>query len=184
VGPRIAFAIAAFVSMTAGCCAPEGTYLGNRLCDLSDAGYIEVTLASAGVLANGGPFLLGYVSHFEMQPGSGTLGVRLGLGGFGHGFRFVGDEARAEGLIVPLSYAPVEARSTWYGLTWPPWGSFGFRAGWLVGVGLGIDLVELADFLVGLSTIDLVGDDAPSRTPAEGAAGGISRTAPQAANRV
>ena len=91
-----------------GCRVLEGTYMGNRLDDLTDVAHVEVTGMSLGALANVGPLLLGYERHHGIFWSPGR--TKLGLGGRSaeEDFRWDGGRQEAYGVGVPLSYAKLQ----------------------------------------------------------------------------
>jgi len=167
--PRALMVAAAAVVMVA-CFGCRGTsdYVANRLSDLTDVACIDVDLNSYGLLVNAGPLMLGARSMMDIPDGP-AYRYRLGLGGLQRlrlGYR-------ASGLIWPIEHFTVFRRqygdldSGWLrrgGYYWrdlPAWGSFGGSIGIFLGVGVHVDVVELADFVMGFLGEDIVHDDLP-----------------------
>jgi len=171
---NLALALAALALSLTGCVSP-GNYLGNRAADLADVFTAELTI---------GP---GFDVHAQATALVGTaLGYSPQRGLMMHG-RFVGTGERHTGGIVlsaatsisgefldPLYgdavYRPRD-RSWFLLIRYPPFVP-AFRKGELmrlldveagasaiVGVHLGVSPLELVDFLLGLATVDLAGDD-------------------------
>lgn len=170
------------LSALSGCSTPAGRYVSNRLDDLTDVAHVDATVLRIGLLCNVGPLILGRVVCGDAYVP--TVSLRAGLGGV----QFVRTTGEAGGFIVPTSHYDVsrwslyawgdrpaseagEARpgSSYYGKG-PAWGSVGLEVALIVGLGARVDVVECADFLLGLFAVDLVGDDAGPRGDGGGAA--------------
>ncbi len=134
----------------------------NRRADLTDAFAVSMTGYSLGAQANVGPMGIGLLVFGHHGSGS----YDLGFGGLASTSR--------NGLVVeagiPLSLgslSPTEERAgatesqktPCYRRRFPSMGSIGFEVGLGVGIAVRFDVVEAADFLIGLVGLDLVGDD-------------------------
>jgi hypothetical protein len=187
--PRaLRMAAAAILMVVCLGCGGMSNYTANRLSDLTDVACIDVDLNSYGLLANAGPLMLGARSMMDIPDGP-AYRYRLGLGGLQRlrlGYR-------ASGLIWPIEHLRVFRRqygdldsgwprprqygdpdSGWFGkggYYWddlPAWGSFGGSIGIFLGVGVHVDVVELADFALGFFGADIVRDDLPLPRADEG----------------
>jgi hypothetical protein len=154
------------VVMLGGCSAPAARYGVSRLNDLTDVAHLDVTPRSYGLLLAAGPAKFGYERVWKRA--DAACRVSLGLGGFQmtelHGsawglgwpmrsYDFYGRAWGLPGCTGQRTYAGT------YRKTSPPWGALAFHVGWPSTVGFQADVVELADFVLGLFTVDLVGDD-------------------------
>lgn len=140
---------------------PEGGYLRHRLDDVTEAAHADVSSSFAlGALVNVGPAVLG-----AYRVGGLEFGERLqfGLGGMVP-MRTANDSA-AVGLVVPLEWAMRESPSgeplEGYRDRYPGYASVGLDLGFILGLGLRVDVVELADCIVGIVGVDLLDDDEP-----------------------
>ncbi len=82
--------------------------------------------------------------------------TKLGLGGI------VTEEERGaySGVVVPFERLEGLGRSGAPYNSWaPPLGAVGFDMGFLIGFGARVDVVEALDFVLGIFTIDILGDD-------------------------
>ena len=154
-------------------CSNMSTYTANRLSDLTDVAHVDMTHSSVGLVVNVGPMLLG-AEGLLPDSDHGSHQYRLGLGG---PLVLVLDGASV-GLVWPFQCEEVNARR-YGGLAkgydemgddcyWkhvPAWGSIGISGGFLVGVGAHVDLVELADFILGFFGYDIVDDDLSPTSP-------------------
>ena len=138
---------------TAGC-----TSTRDRLNDLTDVVHVHYSAASGGVLLNLGPAQFGF---FGIHGGFGALG----LGGV-RGYGLAGD---ASGFLIPFHVATYdEDGGGHYSSKWPGWGSVGLELAAFVGIGVRLDIVEFADFVVGFAGLDFAGDDEEApETPAD-----------------
>jgi hypothetical protein len=142
----------------AGCAIPGsvGGYFENRRHDLIDVLHLDASAVNLGAIAYAGPLIVGadYQTGLQTRTRSDTL--QLGLGGW----RFFGRKGLAAGLLWPYSRWN-EDRSI-FGER-PKKAPSGLSVGATVGVvgGLAIeaDVLELVDFLVGLTCLDLLEDD-------------------------
>lgn len=154
-----------------GCSAPLQRYGASRMNDLTDVAHVDVTPRTYGLLVAAGPALFGYERVWKRAETACRVSVGLGgpqmtelhgsAYGLGYPLRRYDFYGRAWGL------PGCAGRHTYagsYRITSPPWGAVAFHAGWPSTIGVQADVVELADFILGLFTVDIVGDDlAPPR---------------------
>jgi hypothetical protein len=165
------FLLAFVVLVVGGCTEPLHRYSVSRLNDLTDVAHVDVTPRTGGLLVAVGPAMLGYEGIWRGPDVACRLSLGLGgpqmtelhgsAYGIGYPFRRYDFYSRAWGLPGcggKRTYAGS------YRTTSPPWGAVALHAGWPATVGFQADVVELADFFLGLFTLDIVGDDlAPPR---------------------
>ena len=130
-------------------------YMENRRKDLTDIANVNATAISAGLAVNVGPLSLGYFGNSGLLGGSGGR-AKIGLGGL------VVEEERGAywGVIYPFEFLEGETRSdNYYNKNLPAFGSVGIDLGFVLGIGVEVDVVQAVDFLLGIFTIDILGDD-------------------------
>ena len=140
-------------------CASSG-YLTDRRRDLTDVVHLDGTALSGGLAVNLGPAIIGaHDIGLPIGDGSGER-LKLGLGGAEE----ISSKGPCWGVGIPFGRYREERRSTVgnHECAAPAWGSLGFDLGFLYGVGVRGDVVELLDFFLGWANIDLLRDDEES----------------------
>ena len=141
--------------LLSGCATNGNSYFAQRRADLTDVAHADLVGFSFGIAANVGPAVLGHnkVEGF-MRKGER---IKLGLGGIKTTNL---DEGATTGVLVPISRINVDTQDgQMYSTKDPTWGSIGLDAGFIYGVGIHFDVVEFADFLLGVVGLDIIGDD-------------------------
>ena len=177
-GPRIAVLV--LIVATSGC-----SYTSARLADLSDVITAELTAGRGADVHMEVTSLLGASLGLSRQRGpmlqgrhAGT-GERETVGMLLTGYSDVSGDS-LEPLYGDLEYVP--RRRAWLlllrmpphapfhpGREWPRSLDIGVGGSLLVGVHLGFSPIEAVDFLLGFTTIDIVGDDhAPASVDEDG----------------
>ena len=137
------------ISMTS--CA----YLEDRRQDLTDAVHLNFNTLGVGASLNAGPAIVG----FHEIDGFGNKGgdrYKLGLGGVQH----LHERGETAGFIIPFSYSEIhEYKDSKYKELSPALGSVGFDLGFIISFGARVDLIETADFILGLFYLDILNDD-------------------------
>lgn len=153
--------------VVSGCATSE--YLTDRRHDLTDAAHVDFNDFALGTAVSVGPMVLG--GHAITTFIDRGTSFRLGLGGvqeiktsgihWGVGFPFERYQATKRPEGGPFGDWRLDRSSSFgdYEHSYPGWGSLGFDIGLLWGVGARVDAVELLDFAVGLTRIDLLRDD-------------------------
>jgi hypothetical protein len=148
-------------------CSDISPYTANRLSDLTDVAHVDITFFSLGFVVNVGPMLIGAETLIPNSD-QGSHQYRMGFGGQ----QEVTVGYAADGLVVPFCRERVISRKygclvttldqmedDYYWKHVPTWGSAGISAGLLVGLGVHVDVVELADLVLGFRGYDIVRDD-------------------------
>jgi hypothetical protein len=161
-----AMLVSALALMLAGCSWSReraNKYTFARIHDMIDVAHVDLTVNSAGLLANVGPVMVGYKAPMTRIP-HGQRAILIGRLGLSV-IDGMAEQGAAYGVVVPLSRLRV--RRTFasggggkgYGARSPGWGSIGVDLGLFIGVGAHADVVELADFVSGFFGADICKDD-------------------------
>lgn len=149
---------ALLLACAAGCAIPSSPlgYLENRRQDLIDVVHVDMGAVNIGAVAYVGPFLAGinYQTGTATRTQSDT--IQIGLGGP----RVLGRKGLAAGVLWPASrwngqseiFGPRPKRA-------PSGLAVGLAAGVGAGIGAEADVLEAADFALGLLCIDICEDD-------------------------
>jgi len=138
---------------TSACYYERSNYLNNRASDLIEVAHLDMTFYSFGALGNIGPIMLGvYQDSGRHMLGAG--GVIMSEKRFG-----------GSGIIFPLGYVSngLKSKNSYKDFT-PPILSLGFDIAFILGIGAHADPVEALDFILGIFTLDLLGDDVYPKT--------------------
>ena len=141
--------------LTSGCThfCEEGSYLHNRGKDFSESFHIASSVITDGAMLNVGPLIVGGQSYDPKYAG------RLMLGPGGMVDSNIQGDAVNSGVIWPLSSAERIDYTSDYKRRDIGWASCGFDIGFLMTLGVRIDLVEFLDCLGGIFALDLLSDD-------------------------
>ncbi len=144
------------------------SYLENRRHDLIDSASINTSLLARGMKLDLGPVSTG------LYEATGSRTVKLGLGGTDAIAYDEHIEVYGVGLAAPglkksfLSDSLQPNNSRWgYGGKIAPFGAIKFDIGYGLTLGAQIDFLEMLDFVLGFTTIDIMQDDGYGRGEVE-----------------
>ena len=129
-------------------------YLENRGKDLTESANINLSAFSIGLGVNAGPAIAGYYKNAGLMGGPGGV-LRVGLGGK----YYEKIEGAYSGIGIPLSYSTLRENKDKIYCYNPGWGSAGLDLGYIFGLGIRVDAIELIDFIGGIFMIDILKDD-------------------------
>lgn len=165
--------------LAAGCAVPASfpAYLENRRQDLIDALHVDIGVVNVGAVVYALPFMAGLDYQTGLRSRTQTDTLQIGLGGP----RILGHKGLCAGILFPAAKWDDEKPAIGQRPKRAPSGfSAGASAGFILGLAVEADAIELVDFVVGLLCLDLMEDDsdlAIKASPITGLSINISPTA-------
>jgi len=155
---KIIICLSILFSSTA--CAIERTnYFTNRAVDLIEVAHLDGHGLSFGLMLNTGPVMLGGFEISKFHRGTGHRAM-FGIGGL----KINAESYAFAGILLPFVSGDHTSTRGWYKKYRPRFLSVGFDLAFIYGIGAHADVAEAFDFVLGIFTIDILGDDYYPRT--------------------